>query len=77
MDAITDFEDTEVKYHICCYGDYQGIKTLNPAFVLTMEHTIAEGDRYCSRIVHDPRVDWDLRHLPQSFWDEMLEKADV
>ncbi len=29
-----------------------------------MEHTIAQGDKYCSRVLHDTRIDYDL---PQKF----------
>lgn len=71
VEALADLDDAEVKYHICCYGDYQGAKSWNQHFILTMEHTIAQGDPYCSRVVHDPRVDWSLEHPPASFWDKM------
>jgi hypothetical protein len=38
---------------------------------LTMEHTIAQGDQYCSRVLHDTRVDWNLKHPPKEFWDNI------
>jgi len=63
--------DTELKYYICCYGDYEKFKNYHDSIVLTMEHTIAQGDPYCSRVLHDTRVDWDLRHPTKSFWDSM------
>lgn len=69
VDALEDLPDAEIKYYICCYGDYTTIKTHNKNFILTMEHTIAQGDAYCSRVIHDPRVDWDLRHPPKDFWE--------
>ena len=28
-----------------------------------------EGDPYCSRVLHDTRVDYDLRHPQKEFWD--------
>ncbi|MCG3224149.1 MAG: hypothetical protein H7647_06760 [Candidatus Heimdallarchaeota archaeon] len=34
-----------------------------------MEHTLMEGDPYCSRVLHDTRIDYDLRHPPKEFWD--------
>lgn len=71
VEALSDFDDADIKYHICCYGDYQGAKSWNRHFILTMEHTIAQGDPYCSRVVHDPRVDWSLKHPPESFWEQM------
>jgi hypothetical protein len=70
-DSMEEIEDIELKYLVCCYGDYEMVKFSNQHFILTMEHTIIEGDAYCSRIIHDTRVDWDLRHPPKEFWDRM------
>ena len=47
VDALEDLPDAEIKYYICCYGDYTTIKINNKHFILTMEHTIAQGDDYC------------------------------
>ena len=66
-----DLPDPELKYYIACYGDYEKFKNYHNSIILTMEHTIAQGDQYCSRVLHDTRVDWDLRHPPKSFWDSM------
>lgn len=66
-----DIPDSELKYYVCCYGDYEKFKNYHDSMILTMEHTIAQGDSYCSRVLHDTRVDWDLRHPPKSFWDSM------
>jgi len=66
-----DLPDTELKYYCCCYGDYENFKVYHDSVILTMEHTIAQGDPYCSRVLHDTRVDWNLRHPPKSFWDSM------
>jgi hypothetical protein len=71
VDALEDLDDSELKYYICCYGDYEGARNHHESIVLTMEHTIAEGDPYCSRVLHDTRVDWDLRHPPKEFWDRI------
>ena len=72
VNAIGDsLPDSELKYYICCYGDYEKFKNYHDSIVLTMEHTIAQGDPYCSRVLHDTRVDWDLRHPPKSYWDNM------
>jgi hypothetical protein len=75
-DALQDYPDTELKYLICCYGDYEGAKQHNENFILTMEHTIAEDDPYCSRVIHDTRVDYDLRHPPKDFWDNLKAEDD-
>ena len=74
IQAQEDLPDSELKYYISCYGDYEKAKNFHDSFIMTMEHTIAKGDPYCSRLFHDTRVDWDLRHPPKSFWDSM--KAD-
>ncbi len=71
IDAIEDLADSELKYYVCCYGDYESSKIYHDSIILTMEHTIAQGDPYCSRVLHDTRVDWDLRHPPKDFWDSM------
>ena len=70
VDAMKDLPDTQFKYLVCCYGDYEGARAYyHDSVVLTMEHTIAEGDPYCSRVLHDTRVDYDLTHPPREFWD--------
>lgn len=72
LTAIGDeLPDTELKYYVCCYGDYENFKVYHDSVILTMEHTIAQGDSYCSRVLHDTRVDWNLRHPPKSFWDSL------
>jgi hypothetical protein len=71
-----DLPDTELKYYVCCYGDYENFKIHHDSVILTMEHTIAQGDPYCSRVMHDTRVDWDLRHPPKSFWDSMESDSE-
>jgi len=70
VDATIDLPDVEFKYLVCCYGDYEKFRAnKSDHIILTMEHTIMEGNPYCSRVVHDTRVDYDLRHPPKEFWD--------
>ena len=76
MMASADLPDSELKYYIGCYGDYEKFKNYNDSIILTMEHTIAQGDSYCSRVLHDTRIDWDLRHPPKSFWDSMEPETE-
>ena len=71
-----DLPDTELKYYVCCYGDYENFKAYHDSVILTMGHTIAQGDPYCSRVLHDTRVDWDLRHPPKEFWDTMKPEKE-
>ncbi len=72
IDVLQDLPDKELKYYVCCYGDYQNANTYsNGNVVLTMEHTIAQGDQYCSRVKHDTRIDWNLEHPKKEFFDNM------
>jgi hypothetical protein len=72
VESLPEIEDKELMYLICCYGDYQSAQRYyNKHIILTMEHTIAQGDPYCSRMVHDTREDWDLRHPETKFWDRL------
>jgi hypothetical protein len=76
VDALPDIDDKELMYLICCYGDYQSIqRNYNQHIILTMEHTIAQGDPYCSRVLHDTREDWDLRHPKKDFWDRLSKQS--
>jgi len=71
VESLDDLPDSEIKYYVCCYGDYEGARDHHESIVLTMEHTIAQGDPYCSRVMHDTRVDFDLQHPSKKFWDNM------
>ncbi|MBD3405341.1 MAG: hypothetical protein GF411_04280 [Candidatus Lokiarchaeota archaeon] len=75
MKALDNLPDDEIKYYICCYGDYEDARDFHNCIILTMEHTIAQGDPYCSRVMHDTRVDYDLRHPPKEFWDSLQKAA--
>jgi len=70
VDAMLELPDVEFKYLACCYGDYEKFRAhSNDHIILTMEHTLMQGDPYCSRVLHDTRIDYDLRHPPKEFWD--------
>jgi hypothetical protein len=70
VDAMMELPDVEIKYFVCCYGDYEKFRSsYSDRIILTMEHTLMEGDPYCSRVLHDTRIDYDLRHPPKEFWD--------
>ena len=72
IDALKDLPNNEIKYFICCYGDYQiAHSNSNNHAILTMEHTIAQGDSYCSRVKHDTRLDWDLEHPKKEIFDNL------
>jgi len=70
VDTMKDLPDAELKYYVVCYGDYEKFRAFNSDhIILTMEHTLMQGDPYCSRVMHDTRIDYDLRHPPKEFWD--------
>ena len=71
-EAMKDYPDGEFKFLAACYYDYEGTRIQwNKNFILTMKHTIAEGDPYCSCVVHDIRLDWDLTHPPEEYWNSI------
>ena len=70
-EAVKDLPDKELRYYALCYGDFQGATFWNDSFILTMKHTVANDDGYCSCVLHDTREDWDLTHPPKEFWDKM------
>ena len=70
VDAMIDLPDVELKYLACCYGDYEKYRAVySDHIILTMEHTLMQGDPYCSRVLHETRINYDLRHPPKEFWD--------
>jgi hypothetical protein len=70
VDSMKNLPDLEFKYLVCCYSDYEKFRqTRDDHVILTMEHTLMEGDPYCSRVLHDTRIDYDLRHPPKEFLD--------
>ncbi|MFX0107844.1 MAG: L-2-amino-thiazoline-4-carboxylic acid hydrolase [Candidatus Hodarchaeota archaeon] len=70
-DAIEDLEDQELKYYVCCYGDFESARQANKHFALTMEHTIIEGHPYCDAVFHDTRISKDLSHPSDEFFARM------
>jgi len=71
-EAMKDYPDGEFKFLAACYYDFEGTRIQwNENFILTMKHTIAEGDPYCSCVVHDTRIDWDLTHPKIEFWENI------
>ena len=70
-DALEDLEDRELKYYVCCYGDYQSIKHVNKHFVMTMAHTIVEGHPYCDCVFHDTRISKELDHPSKEFFESI------
>jgi hypothetical protein len=75
-DALEDLSDSELKYLVCCYGDFESVKTYNKRFKLTMEHTIAAGDSYCDCVYYDTRLTKDFTHPSKEFFDSIWPLDD-
>jgi hypothetical protein len=69
--ALEDLPDPELKYMVCCYGDFESVKTANKRFKLTMEHTIVKGDPYCDCVYYDTRITKHFFHPPKEFFDSI------
>ena len=80
IDAMSDFEDKELVYVACCFGDYQYAKMSNEHFVMTRDFTVAEGDPYCDKVFHDTRIDKEVKHPTKEFLDNMgpiIKKSEL
>lgn len=75
-DALDDVTDRELKYLVCCHGDFENIRFTNKCFKLTMEHTIARGDPYCDCVVYDTRITKDFKHPSKEFFDSIWPLPD-
>jgi hypothetical protein len=75
-DALEDLSDSELKYLVCCYGDFESVKTYNKRFKLTMEHTIAAGDSYCDCVYYDTQITKDFTHPSKEFFDSIWPLDD-
>ncbi len=76
-ESIKDLPDKDFRYLVACYKDFQGTKiNWNKNFILTMGNSIVKGDPYCSCVIHDTRIDWDLSHPPNEFWDNIWPLKD-
>lgn len=71
IDALIDYEDKELVFLVCCFGDYQYAIMSNKHFVMTRDFTIAEGDLYCDKVFHDTRIDKEVKHPSKEFLDNM------
>ncbi|MFW9808953.1 MAG: L-2-amino-thiazoline-4-carboxylic acid hydrolase [Candidatus Thorarchaeota archaeon] len=67
-DSMQDFPDSELKFLVCCYGDYTSIRAVNRNFALTMEHSIAGGHDYCDCLIHDLRINDKIEHPSDEFF---------
>ncbi len=73
---LADIPDQELKFLTCCYGDYEGVRSFNKHFKLTMLHTRVRGDSYCDCVYYDTRITKDFTHPPKEFFDSIYPLAD-
>ena len=71
VEALDDIEDKELIYVVICYPDYKWAEMTNEHFVMTRKYTVAEGDPYCDKVIHDKRIDKELKHPSKEFFDNM------
>jgi hypothetical protein len=76
-DAMEEFPDEELKFLVCCYGDYFSIKMRNSNFELTMEHSIAGGHPYCDCVIHDTRINDKLEHPSDDFFASLKPTGQI
>jgi hypothetical protein len=69
--ALRDIPDQELKFLVCCFGDYEGVRSFNKHFKLTMKHTLVRGDPYCDCVYYDTRITTDFTHPPKNFFDSI------
>jgi hypothetical protein len=75
--ALDEMSDPELKNSVCCHCDFKGVTLRNENFVLTMPHTIAAGNKYCTGIIHDTRINDDLSHPSEEFFDKLVPGDEV
>jgi hypothetical protein len=73
---LADIPDPELKFLTCCYGDYEGVRSFNKSFKLTMHHTLVNGDPYCDCVYYDTRLTTDFTHPPKEFFDSIWPLGD-
>lgn len=71
VEALDDIEDKELIYVVICYPDFKWAEMTNEHFVMTRKYTVAEGDLYCDKVLHDKRIDKELKHPSKEFIDNM------
>ena len=73
---LADIPDKELKFLTCCYGDYEGVRSFNKHFKLTMHHTRVRGDAYCDCVYYDTRITKDFTHPSKEFFDSIWPLTD-
>ena len=69
-------KDGELLYTICCAVHIPLAEMWNENFVLTLNHTIAKGDPYCTYVYHDTRFVDEIKQLPKDFINEVISNFE-
>jgi hypothetical protein len=71
-EVLREFNDPEITSLILCSGDFSYWKATNPDFVLTRQYTLMESHSYCDFVFHDKRINDEIIHPSQEFFDTLL-----
>lgn len=73
---LADIPDEELKFLVCCFGDYEGVRSFNKHFKLTMSSTLVAGDSYCDCVYYDTRITKNFTHPSKEFFDSIWPLDD-
>jgi len=69
-EALTDYNDSEIKHIVCCSADHAIVRNTNKNFVLTRTSTLMDGP-YCDFCCHDTRYVEKIEHPPREFYEKL------
>lgn len=72
-DILQEFDDPELGYAVACHYDFNAARYINKNFRLTRTKTLMQGDEMCDFCWHDISIDTEMKHPPDSFWQELDE----
>lgn len=70
-EVLKEFNDPDFEYPVICHYDFEAARCNNSNFILTRTGTLAQGRSYCDFIWHDKRIDNNLSHPGQEFWNKI------
>lgn len=70
-EVMKELNDPDFAYAVACHYDFEAAKMHNPAFHLTRRGTLIQGRPCCDFVWHDTRMDTDLSHPGEEFWDAL------
>lgn len=70
-EIMKELNDPEFCYAVACHGDFETTKNSNQAFVMTRTRTLMQGDAFCDFCHDDTRIEEEIIHPPEEFWDNL------